>query len=125
MTVTRLDGQKTATGRAQDGRFARGNAGGPGRPRRETERSYLAAMAEAVPLETWKQIVESAVQAAGQGDRYAREFLASYLMGRPEGAASTLHELAVEELAESDPVERGAAIARESDLLDAMLNRNF
>jgi hypothetical protein len=117
-----LDGE--ITGRAKGGRFAPGNPGGPGRPRRETERDYLRVMTEAVPLETWKAIVESAVRDAGQGDRAAREWLASYLMGRPEGTASTLHELAVEEAAGSDPVERGAAIAREVDLLDSVM-RNY
>ena len=122
--MNRLDGEKTGNDRAQGGRFAPGNPGGPGRPRRETERDYLRVMTEAVPLETWKAIVESAVRDAGQGDRAAREWLASYLMGRPEGAASTLHELAVDDLAGSDPVERGAAIARESDMLDAAL-RNY
>jgi len=120
----RLDGDKTETGRAQGGRFAPGNPGGPGRPRRETERAYVAIMAEACPPETWRAIVESAVRDAGQGDRYAREWLASYLMGRPSGDAVTLHQLAVNELAGSDPVERDAAIACESDMLDAAL-RNF
>jgi len=119
-----LDGQKTATGRAKGGLFATGNAGGPGRPRRETERDYLRVTIDAVPLDLWRQIVESTVTAAGQGDRHAREFLASYLLGRAEGVASTLHNLAVEELAGSDPIERGAARERESDALDAML-RNY
>ncbi len=116
-----LDG--TETGRAKGGRFAPGNPGGPGRPRRETERDYIRALAEAVSVDTWKAIVETAVRDAGQGDRYAREWLSSYLMGRPEGVASTLHELAVEELAESDPVARGAAIAREVDLLDSVMRK--
>ncbi len=77
---------------------------------------------DAVPLDLWRQIVESTVTAAGQGDRHAREFLASYLLGRAEGVASTLHNLAVEELAGSDPIERGAARERESDALNRMLS---
>ena len=120
MTVTRLDGKKT--GRTGAGKFAAGNPGGPGRPRRETERDYLRVTIDAVPLDLWRQIVESTVTAAGQGDRHAREFLASYLLGRAEGVASTLHSLAVEELAGSDPIERGAARERESDALNRMLS---
>ncbi len=122
--MNRLDGEKTGNDRAKGGRFAPGNPGGPGRPRRETERDYLRVMTEAVPLEMWRQIVEKTVIAAGQGDRYAREWLSSHLMGRPEGAAATLHELAVDELAGSDPVERGAALSREANALDALL-RNY
>jgi hypothetical protein len=65
--------------------------------------------------------VETAVRDAGQGDRYAREWLSSYLMGRPEGTASTLHELAVDEAAGTDPVARDATRSRESDAISDML----
>ena len=107
-TTNRLDGEETDNGRDRGGRFAPGNAGGPGRPRRATERAYLDALTEACPPETWKLIVESAVMNAGRGDRYAREWLSSYLMGRPTGEATTLHNLAVEELADVDPVQQDA-----------------
>jgi len=116
-----LDGEKTESGRAKGGRFAPGNPGGPGRPRRETERQYLAALQEACPPETWKAIVETAVRDAGQGDRYAREWLSAYVMGRAEGTASTLHELAVEEAAGTDPVARDAVRSRESDAIASLL----
>jgi len=96
--MRRLDGSQTETGRYVDGRFAPGNPGGPGRPCRDTERACLAAMAEAYPPETWKQIVETAVLHGGQGDRYAREWLASYLVGRSEGTAATLNVLVVDDL---------------------------
>jgi len=76
---------------------------------------------EACPPETWKAIVEKAVRDAGQGDRYAREWLSAYVMGRAEGTARTLHELAVEEAAGTDPVERDAAGSRESAAIAAML----
>lgn len=42
----------------------------------------------------------------------AREWLASYLVGRPDGAAATLHTLAVDELAGADPVQQDANLAR-------------
>lgn len=94
----------TNNGRDGRGRFAEGNAGGPGRARRATEREYLAALSEACPPDTWRAIVARAVADAEGGDAKAREWLASYLLGRPEHAATTLHKLAVQEESGRDPV---------------------
>lgn len=52
--------------------FQPGNSGGPGRPKRQTEASYLSAMLEAVPLNTRKDIVKRAVTDALAGDDKAR-----------------------------------------------------
>src|SRR5215468_6755002 len=67
------------------GRFAVGNNGGPGRPRRAMERDYLVALANAVPMDRWQAIVQRAIDDAEQGDPKAREWLAGYLVGRPHG----------------------------------------
>ncbi len=88
-----------------------GRAGHVAKPN-ATIRDYVRAMTEACPPETWRQIVEQAVQHAGQGDRYAREWLSAYLMGRPDGVATTLHTLAVEEIAGTDHVARDADLER-------------
>jgi hypothetical protein len=69
--------------RHDNGRFALGNRGGPGRPRRTVEAQYLIALRESVPLETWGKICEAAVAQAVAGDAKAREWLANYLIGRP------------------------------------------
>jgi hypothetical protein len=69
--------------RHDNGRFALGNRGGPGRPRRAIEAQYLTALREAVPLKTWEKVCETAVAQAVSGDAKAREWLASYLIGRP------------------------------------------
>jgi hypothetical protein len=45
------------------------------------EREYLSALAEAVALEDWRQIVARAVQDAKAGDARAREWLSKHLMG--------------------------------------------
>jgi hypothetical protein len=66
-----------------DRRFAPGWCGGPGRPPRATQDRYLAVLTEAVPPETWRQIVETAVEQAVAGDSEAREWLGSYLIGKP------------------------------------------
>jgi GNAT superfamily N-acetyltransferase len=63
------------------GRFAVGNPGGPGRPRRPIEREYLRALNEAVSLEDWQGVVRAAVAQAKEGDGKAREWLARYLIG--------------------------------------------
>lgn len=82
-------------GREASGQFANGNAGGPGRPRRAIERDYLAALSDACPPDTWRQIVTRAVDDAKAGDPKAREWLTRYLLGN---AAMSLAGLAAKEL---------------------------
>lgn len=84
--------------------FQVGNPGGPGRPKRQTEASYLAAMLEAVPLETWKQICERAVTDALAGDEKARGWLAKYLMGEPSIKAPAPTQVIIQQLLNKDPV---------------------
>jgi hypothetical protein len=68
-------------GRAAGGRFAVGNPGGPGRPKRETERQYLDALRRGVPMEEWEKVVARALADAKRGDAKAREWLSKYLVG--------------------------------------------
>ena len=67
--------------RADGGRFATGNSGGPGRPRRAVESQYMASIGDAVSLEDWQAIVRRAADDAKNGDGKAREWLAKYLVG--------------------------------------------
>ncbi len=76
-----LGGAETAKGRGPRGRFAEGNAGGPGRPPRPVELHYLRAISDACPLETWAEIVAKAVDDAKGGDPQARAWLSKYLCG--------------------------------------------
>lgn len=75
--------------RGPDGRFLPGNKtshkGGArgGRPRRETEEKYLKAMSETVSIDDWILITRVAVHKAKNGDRYARQWLSEYLIGKP------------------------------------------
>jgi hypothetical protein len=91
-------------GRTSRGQFAPSNPGGPGRPRRATERDYLAALSEACPPGVWREIIERAVIDAKDGDAKAREWLARYLIGGPKQEAESLLSLAVDEGMDSDPV---------------------
>jgi hypothetical protein len=68
-------------GHDETGRFAPGNPGGPGRPRRAVERDYLGALSENVTLDDWKAVVTTAVKDAKSGDAKARDWLAKYLLG--------------------------------------------
>ena len=81
--------------RDDNGRFKAGHAGGPGRPRRQTEIDYLIALSEALPVDRWKRILERAITDAENGDAKAREWLGTHLMGKPTGNA--LKRLAIDE----------------------------
>ena len=81
-------------GRDEKGKFAPGNPGGPGRPRRAVERDYLQTLSDVVKPEDWRRVVTQALQDAQSGDPRAREWLSRYLMG-PEPAK--LIDLAVSE----------------------------
>lgn len=71
---------------AQDpvtGKFVPGNGGGPGRPKRIVEEKYLKKLSSRVTIGDWQDIVDKAIEQAKDGDRWARDFLAGYLLGRP------------------------------------------
>ena len=65
------------------GRFAAGNGGGPGRPKRQAEEDYLQTLSERVPLALWAEIVDKAASDAAAGDSKARDWLSKYLMPQP------------------------------------------
>jgi hypothetical protein len=61
--------------------FKKGNPGGPGRPKRATEKKYLEAVIAGCPLYKWRRIIEVAARDAMGGDKDARNWLAKYLVG--------------------------------------------
>lgn len=87
--------------RGKNGQFLEGNGGGPGRPPRKTEWSYLRSTTSACSLEDWQQIVARAVADAKNGNAKAREFLARYLLGD----GPVLSELAALDEVGLDPVD--------------------
>ncbi|HAM40526.1 MAG TPA: hypothetical protein DCP69_04125 [Candidatus Omnitrophica bacterium] len=70
-------------GRQDNGRFAKGNPGGPGRKPRPVEEGYLDLFREGVPPARAKRIIEKAASQAEHGDAKAREWLFNYLAGKP------------------------------------------
>lgn len=86
---------EATVGHDERGRFAVGNPGGPGRPRRAIESEYLRVLSDAVSLDDWREVVARAVSAAKDGDDKSRAWLARYVIGEtPIG----LTELAAREL---------------------------
>lgn len=69
--------------RETNGRFAKGNGGGPGRPRLSVEERYLGILRRTVTNEDWEKIVLVAIARAKAGDKSAREWLSHYLIGKP------------------------------------------
>jgi hypothetical protein len=65
------------------GKFAKGNRGGPGRPKKEREGKYYEILVTAVTPTHWKTIIDKAVAQAERGDAVARKWLADYLIGQP------------------------------------------
>jgi hypothetical protein len=70
-----------ANGRNRNGTFAKGWKGGPGRPRRAVEESYVRRLASRCTPAIWDRIVDRAIQDALNGDRHARAWLSTCLIG--------------------------------------------
>ena len=75
-------------GRDARGRFAPGWKGGPGRPRREVEDSYLKALCDTVAPGDIVEIAKRAVEDAKKGDSRARDWLSRYLLPETSGMAA-------------------------------------
>lgn len=90
------------TERDDRGRFAPGGPGGPGRPPRATEVVYMRALSDVLTLDAWRDICETAINSARDGDAKAREWVARYALG---DTPTTLQALAVMEANELQPVD--------------------
>lgn len=71
---------------------------------RRTEGDYMGVLLDTVTLNDWRSVVSSALQAAKAGDPQARNWLAQYLIGKPEGTAPTPMNIVVQQLSGADPV---------------------
>ena len=103
--------------RDPQGRFTIGNAGGPGRPKRQTEAGYLSVLMEECDLDQWRSVVKRAVADAADGNDKARAWLASYLVGQPAATAPAPIEVVVANLLGRDPALDAAAAAAAEPIL--------
>lgn len=69
--------------RDENGKFVKGNPGGPGRPKKEREMKFYDLTLSTVTFDDWKEIIKKAVIQAKRGDGVARKWLADYIMGPP------------------------------------------
>ena len=69
--------------RDNNGRFVKGNtvSKGHGRRTRQVESDYMAVVVGTVTLDSWRVIVQRAVQDAQNGDSNARTWLTKLLVG--------------------------------------------
>ncbi len=68
--------------RDQNGRFVKGNKASPGRAKRVVEVDFHNILLDNVSAEQWSGIVKRAVTDALAGDKYARQFIADYTIGK-------------------------------------------
>lgn len=72
--------------RDSDGKFAKGNKGGPGRPSRAVEvaREFgrIGIVIDAVSDDDFREIIDKAVEQAKAGDARAREWIVSLLVAK-------------------------------------------
>lgn len=85
------------TGRP-DGRFVKGNSGGPGNPFNATVQKLRAAMVQAVGPEDIAEVVGQVLTQAKEGNLAAIKLLLSYTIGQP-------HQTIQPDRAELDAVE--------------------
>ena len=97
------------------GRFAAGNSGGPGRPKRQAEEDYLQTLSERVPLALWAEIVDKAASDAAAGDAKARDWLSKYLMPQPGAGESSMGQPLVIEFSEATRDQLGLVDPAEED----------
>jgi hypothetical protein len=71
---------------------------------RRTEADYMVVLLDTVTLDDWRGVVAGALQAAKGGDPQARNWLAQYLVGRPEMKAPTPLNIVVQQLNGCDPL---------------------
>ena len=69
--------------RDENGKFVKGNGGGPGRPKKLREEKYHEILVSVVDPIAWAAICAKAVSQAKHGDGLARKWLADYLIGPP------------------------------------------
>ena len=71
---------------------------------RRTEGDYMSVLLDAVTLDDWRTVVNSAKALAQSGDAQARAWLAQYLVGKPAGIAPTPMTVVVQQLNGADPL---------------------
>ena len=70
-------------GRAPGGRFAKGNAGGPGNPYAKRIGELRAALLKALSDAEWQAVIDRLIKAAKDGESWAIRELLDRTLGKP------------------------------------------
>ncbi len=73
----------STTGHAPDGRFAKGNPGGPGNPFARRVAALRSALIQSVQAEDLIAIAKTLIEKARQGDTAAAKLVYQYVLGKP------------------------------------------
>jgi len=69
--------------RNENGQFAKGNGGGPGRPRLDAEQKYLRTLHRSLLQRDVREIVKKLIGKAKTGNIQAAKVLLEYAIGKP------------------------------------------
>jgi len=122
-----VEGQQTqpsangVNGRAMDGRFAKGNPGGPGNPFARQVAALRRVLLEAVSPHDLRGIVSKMVELAKEGHVAAAKIVFEYTLGKPAKAVEP-DQLDIEEW---QHFKATAPMMREGAKLSATLNAEF
>ena len=75
-------------GRNTDGRFAKGNAGGPGNPYARRVAALRRALLDCVTEDDIKAIAKAVIEEAKDGNIAAAKIIFQYTLGKPDSAAN-------------------------------------
>lgn len=77
--------------RDENGKFIKGNKASPGRKPKPIEEKYLQILIRSVPQNKWRAIIAKVVVLAERGERWAVEFLADRIIGKPVQPVNAEH----------------------------------
>src|SRR5215467_1685127 len=80
------DTTTTAQGRERDGRFAKGNPGGPGNPFAREVAALRTRLIQRVKHEDVDAVADQIIRQAKEGDKAAIRLFLLYILGRPAAA---------------------------------------
>ncbi len=116
--MTKTTEQRPAAHEA-NGRFAKGNPGGPGNPHVRRQSMMRDAVASAVSFEELVEIMQKLVELAKDGDREAAKLVLHYTVGKPSEfqadrradleTESLLSTLDLQQLLQAEPPKTAAA----------------
>jgi len=105
-TMSNRPSPNGTNGRGAGGRFAKGNAGGPGNPYAKRVGQLRSMLLDAVTDEDWLAAIHKLIDDAKSGDKAARRELFERMLGKPVEADLVERLERLEELADKQQEHR-------------------